>query len=176
MDFKASEFTFQLNRLCIVSCSAMSIILDEQQPYISVPKVGWKLLVMMYNCVTKEVLLFCTDFLYLCTGLLWFQRLQNGDSVPFSTLELFLRVFLKSAFFFFFETSWLHCLKMIQWKHFVLRYANPFLPPNLFENSEKKSSYLIVFHIHETHFSAEYFILLVFIFLINGNCFLPAVS
>lgn len=102
MDFKASEFTFQLNRLCIVSCSAMSIILDEQQPYISVPKVGWKLLVMMYNCVTKEVLLFCTDFLYLCTGLLWFQRLQNGDSVPFSTLELFLRVFLKSAFFFFF--------------------------------------------------------------------------
>ena len=48
--------------------------------------------------------------------------------------------FLKSAFFFFFfcENSWLHCLKMIQWKHFVLRYANPFLPPNLFENSEKK--------------------------------------
>lgn len=84
--------------------------------------------------------------------------------------------FFEVCIFFFFETSWLHCLKMIQWKHFVLRYANPFLPPNLFENSEKKSSYLIVFHIHETHFSAEYFILLVFIFLINGNCFVPAVS
>lgn len=40
VNFKASEFIFQLNILCIVSCFAISIILDEKQPYISVPKVG----------------------------------------------------------------------------------------------------------------------------------------
>lgn len=45
------------------------------------------------------------------------------------------------------------------------------------KNAGKKNSpYLVMFHIHESSFSAEYFIVLAFSFLINENCFLPAVS
>lgn len=48
---------------------------------------------------------------------------------------------------------------------------------SFFEKFRKEgSSYLVMFHIHESSFNAEYFILLAFSFLISGNCFLPAVS
>lgn len=40
----------------------------------------------------------------------------------------------------------------------------------------KSSPYFKMINIHESSFSAKYFTLLAFSSLINGNCFLPAVS
>lgn len=74
--------------------------------------------------------------------------------------------------------SWLSCLNIIQWKNFskIRKFILTSKNSLKIVKRWKISLYFKMIHIHESSFSTKYFTLLAFGSLINGNCFLPAVS